>query len=621
MPKYKFRDPSDGTIIILSGEEPPDDATVDAFMAQAREQKKAKVGDPPSFMNGKKPIPGIPGPFGFAKAPEGDVPMPSEPPPAPKMDLANPSLSSMILPSTMQGGSMQWSPIRDQDGRITQWVPTQSSNPFAPIGDVAGLATRGLGAAIPTEATRGKNQDGTKKSFKQAMADSETGLMRAPRAALEKQMVKDYQIFKDPNSDPGQKAEAMRRMVGAGTLYFGASLVEDPLVMLTGIEKLAAKAGSKLVQADAKASTNMLYKQLNPTDGKLSHPNADKHILEKYDLKGNLNGATDDVTYKITERKNETRKLLDEVMPDDPSTAPGIRIEDVIDRTLPQLEKGFRGKAEDALQEAWDELLALSPDGVHIPLRDVSEAKGIIADMRKFDKVTPKPGRDPALGKLYNELDKEFSKQVDDLAAPFHIEGQTTASRIKELNGEMSELIPLGKFMQKRLKRIPQELRNDRTLMGAAADVVRNVGKSVQGGVIPEFLMQSMGAPTGLVTGSRVLGALNSGAADPLIHALSKGKRSADEISRLLDQLVEVSTFPGTGITKADKKRELILHIKRAVEDPSTPENVRDMLQTYLGGDKFKSWKKGLVKLNLGMQAGKIGTYGSEDGPDYPARD
>ncbi len=188
-------------------------------------------GAKPEFMQ-PKPIPGVPGIGGEKMAPPG--------PPAKPGPEAGPQ-----------------EPIRDGDGNITGYVPVKESDPGpaigAAVGGIAGFAaggpvgaavgatfgsgypTRAAGAAVRSHATRGTKPDGSLPSFKEAMADPETGLGRAARDHLGDIIAERLGNLSKKERTLLQKHVDEQVLKMAATGYAAVTILEDPGTLFSGL--------------------------------------------------------------------------------------------------------------------------------------------------------------------------------------------------------------------------------------------------------------------------------------------------------------------------------------------------------------------------------------------------
>lgn len=202
------------------------------------------------------------------------------------------------------------------------------------LGDMGSLFTRLTGStanAMGYHGAAGKNEDGSNKSFGQSMASEDTGLAKPVRDAMEKDLVANYLIYKDPNSSAETKAWAMSKMAAQGAVYFGASAVEDPTVLLSGIEKLvptlnkglrvvnaaAASAGSgkmakglRVMGEDSRISE--LNKFLNP-HGNQSGEFTGPKTLKKFGLDASPHEALRRVNKQLGESGEDIGRIVEDV--------------------------------------------------------------------------------------------------------------------------------------------------------------------------------------------------------------------------------------------------------------------------------------------------------------------
>jgi hypothetical protein len=212
------------------------------------DQAEAQTAAVPDFM-APRPIPGIPGIGGEKIAPY-RVQKPADIPAAP--EPKDPSLAAMIFPETMKPRGQTASPVYapDSSGRIDSYVMTGESHPFAPIGDLAGLPTRAAGAALDPILPgnqRGDNADGSRKSFGQAMASPDAGIMRPARLGIAESIKTAWDYAKDDEKPYLMRSLAALMGEAAAAGYLGVSAAEDPTILIPGVagEKVVAM-GEKL---------------------------------------------------------------------------------------------------------------------------------------------------------------------------------------------------------------------------------------------------------------------------------------------------------------------------------------------------------------------------------------
>jgi hypothetical protein len=205
-------------------------------------------------MNHGEAIPGIPG-LGGENIPP--LAPPKRPPNIPAYTPDDPNLAQILAPSTFNPKPTIQQPVYDENGKVKDYVPTEPSNPLAPVQDVGSLATRTLGAAVPAEFSRGTNSGGQLKTFTQAMADPESGLGRAVRDHLSNTIAERFGNMGDQDRSIWQKAIDATLMGAAVAGYGATTLLEDPTTLILGVAKtpaIFAKFSPEMKTAIAKFS-------------------------------------------------------------------------------------------------------------------------------------------------------------------------------------------------------------------------------------------------------------------------------------------------------------------------------------------------------------------------------
>jgi hypothetical protein len=148
--------------------------------------------------------------------------------------------------------------------------------------DAVNTGSRAIGAAIPTDFTRGKNADGSSRSFSEAMADSETGLTRGWRDAASEGVSTNLEAFKSAGNGV-DKALSAAKAGFHGLSFLLASVVEPGGAgALKGAGK-AVKAAATGGKSLAKSAAETYMKEVGvprPALERLAEPGGTQAIKD-----------------------------------------------------------------------------------------------------------------------------------------------------------------------------------------------------------------------------------------------------------------------------------------------------------------------------------------------------
>ena len=161
-----------------------------------------------------------------------------------------------------------------EKSRLAQAAEQVKANPYNPNAqywtadprhaeaamDVINAPTRALGAIVPHSATRGTNDDGSTKSFTEAMADTQTGPFRAIREKYEARFGENLRGMKEA-TNPFEK---VTRAIGAGLDGIGllaASALEPGAGTIAKAFGKAAKLTATLGRSAARTTAQTYLKE------------------------------------------------------------------------------------------------------------------------------------------------------------------------------------------------------------------------------------------------------------------------------------------------------------------------------------------------------------------------
>ena len=190
---------------------------------------------------------------------------------------------------------------------------------------------RTIGAAIPTEFTRGKNEDGSMKSFTEAMADPNTGPLRGIREKYEQRLGENLAAIK-AESNPFKK---ILHGIGAGLDGIGllaASALEPGGAGIAKAFGRASKSALTLGKSTAKNMANTYIKEVGVPESALRRLADDPEAIKQGSLMDPEEWRT-----AISERIQGKKQIeLDALSKDERKVMEGFqeRLEEILDKKV-----------------------------------------------------------------------------------------------------------------------------------------------------------------------------------------------------------------------------------------------------------------------------------------------